>query len=153
MPTTRELSSPEGFSNYVRRVRGVALPAEEIAATYRFAPDGTFQGEVTPPEVYAALLAGEEAPDYARVKANSLGIYAVATNATGVVPWIAPTRPVWPVAQEVFHRVYEPFYLGQRIRFDTEVARSTRLDFEGQNHYLFLSAPESVASAVRAFLR
>jgi pimeloyl-ACP methyl ester carboxylesterase len=134
-------------------VRGVTIPSEELAAQFIFAPDGSLAGEVTPPEIYAALLGGEESPDYSRVMVPALGIYAVARDAGGVVPWLTSSSRIWPVAQEVFYQVFEPFYFGERLRFRTGMARDRVLELPGANHYLFLSDPERVAAAVRAFLQ
>lgn len=152
-PTAAELASREGFGHYVHRVRGVTIPDEELAAQFVFAPDGSLAGEVTPPEVYAALLGSEESPDYARVTAPALGLYAVARDAGDVVPWLVPSAHVWPIAQEVFHQVFEPFYLGERLRFRTGVAQGRVLELTGANHYVFLSDPDRVAAAVRSFLQ
>ncbi|MFN8572071.1 MAG: alpha/beta hydrolase [Gemmatimonadaceae bacterium] len=152
-PSANELASKEGFGRYVQRVRGVSIPADEISASFTFASDGSLVGEVTPPAVYAALLGSEEAPDYARVTAPSLGIYAVAQDAGDVVPWLTPASEDWPVAQEVFSGVFAPFYDGERARFRTGVARNQVIEMPAANHYVFLSDAAQVASAVRSFLQ
>ncbi len=152
-PTTKELASPRGFARYVQRVRGVVIPDAEIAASFRFAPDGSFLDEVASPETYAALLGGEESPDYSRVSAPALGVYAVARNAGDIIPWLTPASPDWPLAQAVFDLVFAPFYARERARFDRGVADSRVLELQGANHYVFLSDADRVAAAVRAFLR
>lgn len=152
-PTIDELSSRRGFAGYVRRVRGVSIPPEEINASFRFARDGSFLGEVASPETYAALLGGEESPDYSRVSAPALGVFAVARNAGDVIPWLTPASPDWPIAQMVFDLVFAPFYAGERARFTSGVAASRVLELSGANHYVFLSDADRVATAVRDFLR
>ncbi len=152
-PTSGELATKEGFGRYIQRVRGVPIPADEIAATFSFATDGSLIGELTPPEIYRELLGSEEAPDYARVRVPSLGIYAVAQDAGDVVPWLTPASEDWPIAQEVFHGVFEPFYGGERARFQTQVTQNQVLEMPAANHYVFLSDAARVAGAVRSFLQ
>ena len=109
-------------------------------------------GLVTPPEVDAAVLAGEERPDYSRVRAPALGVYAVAQDASDIAPWLTPSSPDWAAAQALLRSVYGPFYRAQRARFDAEVANSTVLELDGASHYAFLSDPGRVAGAILAFL-
>jgi non-heme chloroperoxidase len=151
-PVEADLASREGFARYVRLVRGVEIPREEIAATFSFDEGGALTGEVTPPSVYAALLGGEESPDYRRVKAPALAIYAVAQDAGDVIPWLTAASPEWELAQQLFGAVFQPFYASQRARFASEVRNATVREVPGASHYVFLSDPTEVARAMRAFL-
>src|SRR5205823_976297 len=86
--TLRDISSLRAFNRYVKETRGVSLPAGELRAQWILDASGTVIAEVTPLEVYLAILQGEERPDYARVRAPSLGIFAVPDEPSDLAPWL-----------------------------------------------------------------
>ncbi len=150
--TAADVGSRAGFARYLERVKGVRLPDAELGATFRFAGDGSVLAEVTPPEVYVAIVAGVESPDYARVSAPALAIYAVDTTAAYLAPWLTAGAPGWAEAEALWTTVFQPFYAAERARFAREVPGGAVLELDGANHYVFLSDPDRVAAAIRAFL-
>jgi len=150
--TVDDVASLRAFSRYVARVRGVELPRTELTAQWIFAADGSLLGEVTPVEVYLAILAGEERPDYSRVVAPALGIFAVADTPRDFTPWVTPKSAAWASLETLLQTVYSPFYRGQREQFDAGVPRSTRVDLHHANHYVFISDADRVERELRSFL-
>jgi pimeloyl-ACP methyl ester carboxylesterase len=151
-PVLADITSLRSFSRYVSRVHGVTLPMGELRAQWQLASDGSVVAEVTPIEVYLAILGGEESPDYTRVRAPALGIFAVAREPGDVAPWLVPRSIDWAAVKELLVSVLNPFYDGQREHFDTEVRRSTVLRLNGANHYVFISDADRVERALRSFL-
>lgn len=151
-PEAGDLISSTAVGRYLTRIRGVTLPDAEVRATYTFDPDGSLSGEVTPPQVLMELLGGIEAPDWGRVRAPSLAVYAVPLDAADVLPWLGPGSPGWSSAQQLIGDVYVPFYRNERSRFRTLVSGGQVLEMAGANHYVFLSEPARVAQVIRDFL-
>ena len=120
-PAEADVMALAAFANYLLRVLALPLPEAEIRAITVFARDGSVEGLVTPPQITAALVAGVVVPDYRRLTAPALSIYAVPLVPSDLVPWITPTSPDWPRVQVAFDSVIAPLYREQRAKFAADV--------------------------------
>lgn len=150
--TLADIASLRAFRRYARRVRGVSMPMEELRAQYVVDVNGMVVSEVTPVEVYFAILSTEESPDYSRVVAPSLAIYAVPVAASDLAPWLERSSPEWASTTGLLASTFGPFYAAQRAQFASSVAGARLIELPGANHYVFLSDAERVARAIIDFI-
>jgi len=152
LATAADLASRTGFRAYAATILGVTFPTEEIVATTRVGAGGEVTGLVTPPSVQAAMTAGAESPDYPSITAPAMGLYAVASSASDVFPWLSAGSTAWSDAEAWLDTVGAPTKLAQRGRFKAETPNGSVVEIDGANHYLFLSDAARVAAEVVAFL-
>jgi pimeloyl-ACP methyl ester carboxylesterase len=135
---------------YTRRASNVATPEGDFRATERFSPAGRFLGDATPPGISDSVFesAKATAPPYVRVHSPVLAIYNYPETVQQLLPWIAPgdtSRTAWLDSIQTWYRV-------QRESLVRAVPQATVIVLPGASHYVFLGQPDTVASAMRAFL-
>jgi pimeloyl-ACP methyl ester carboxylesterase len=118
--TARDTASAAAYVDYVHRSRGVDIPEADIRARYRY--DG-WNEDVT----RAAQSIEVETPQYRRVRAPALAIYAVNDQ-----------------SDALFARL--------RAEFKSQVARAQVLEIHGAHHWIFISNRDEVLAATRRFL-
>ena len=119
-PSAADTSTPAAYVKYVHRSRKVNIPEADIRTRYRY--DG-WREEINP--AYMAITV--ETPDYAHVRASSLGIYAVNDK-----------------SDELFSML--------RAEFKSQVANSQVIEIHGAHHWIFVSNRDQVLRAIRTFL-
>jgi len=152
LPTGSDLQSLEAYRSYDSRVRGVTLPVAEYKASMQFFASGAVSGPTTPATISAMHSQGVEVPNYAKVTAPTLAIYAISLKASDLLPWFTPANPDWNVAQEILSTVVAPFLQQQREMFGTQLKNSRQVGIESANHYIYISHAERVAQEIRNFL-
>lgn len=150
-PTTEELASALAFERYQDRLQGFHVPIGEALATTEFDSTGALVSHSTPGRVGEAIRNALESPDYSRVRAPALAIYAEFQTASDMLPWLradpaADARVTARLREQVF-----PAYRANRERFAREVkgARVTTLQ---SHHYLFITHASEVERQMRGFL-
>jgi len=143
-PTAADTVSPAAYVAFVHRVRGVNIPESDIRVRYKY--DG-WQEEIT--TAYQSIQA--EHPDYSRVKAPALAIYAVTDTISELEPWQREDRAHAAVWQDVVRGVERVDGLS-REQFRREVEHGTVLELHGAHHWIFVSNRDEVLTAVRRFL-
>ena len=119
-PARSDTSSEAAYVAYVHRSRGVNIPEADIRMRFRY--DG-WQEEIG----YAYQHITVETPQYKRLKAPSLAIYAVDDSS-------------------------DELYSLLRDEFRTEVANGKVLELHGAHHWIFISNRAEVLAACRKFL-
>lgn len=119
-PAKADTSSEAAYVAYVRRSRGVNIPEADIRM--RFRSDG-WQEE----RGYAYQHITVETPQYKRLKAPSLAVYAVDDSS-------------------------DELYSLLRDEFRDEVANGQVLELHGAHHWIFVSNRAEVLAACRKFL-
>lgn len=160
----------QAYGDYVERVYGVRWPESEIRALRRPDSDGRPSGDGFSARTNAKILLGAKSPDYRAVRAPALAIYAVQDSIEDAYPWlrerqhgidavlgavaVATRRPVAIPSLNAwnwFNGRWRPFVDSQKEKFLAEMPNGTVREIHGP-HYIFLSHPDQVASAVRTFL-
>jgi pimeloyl-ACP methyl ester carboxylesterase len=130
-PTAADLASPVGYAARLSRGMGMPIPLDEILVGFEFDGDGHFIGSATNPRVIEQIAQGVQVPDYTRVKAPTLAVYALADH------WTAD---------------YASFAASERERF-ARALPSARVDaIAHSKHYLFLTNRAETVRAMREFL-
>lgn len=119
-PSAADTASPAAYVKYVHRSRKVNIPAADIRTRYRY--DG-WREEIDP--AYMAIAV--ETPNYKRVRAPSLAIYAVNDD-----------------SDELFSLL--------RAEFKAQVPKSQVMEIHGAHHWIFVSNRDQVLTATRRFL-
>ena len=143
-PTAADTASPEAYVDFVHRTRGVNIPESDIRTRYRY--DG-WNEEIT--LAYESI--GTEHPQYKRIRAPALAIYAVPDTVTQLEPWQREDREHVAGQQELIRGI-ESVERKLRSQFRDEVAHGSVLEIHGGHHWIFVSHRSEVISAVRRFL-
>jgi non-heme chloroperoxidase len=151
-PTAADRMNFPAMQQYLRRVFGVTFPEAEVRAQYNATPRNTV-GAYRPPQwMEQAIKSAIRKPDYGRIQAPALAIYATPRSAHDLTPpWVTNETPAMVEA------LNEEFALllvtsKQRIAdFQTGVAHSRVIELPGANHYLFISNEADVLRELRAF--
>jgi pimeloyl-ACP methyl ester carboxylesterase len=141
--------SPSAFAAQIRLMIGADFPDAEIRRRFDFADDGK-------PIVLKKDWRGEsyvaEPPDYSRVQAPALGVYAVRRSAADVFPYYHAQDSAFRLQADRFFEAetskYDP---AEREKFRRGVAHSCVIGIPGASHYVFLSNPDDTERAMRAF--
>ena len=119
-PKAADTTSEAAYVQYVHRSRGVNIPEADIRMRFRY--DG-WREELT--HAYASM--NVETPQYRRVQAPALAIYAVDDAS-------------------------DELYSLLREEFRQQVAKSKVLEIHGAHHWIFISNRAQVLAACRKFL-
>ena len=152
-PTAADRINFPAMRQYLRRVFGVTLPEAEVRAQYDATPRNTV-GAYRPPQwMEQAIKSGVRKPDYARIQAPALAIYATPRSAHDLAPpWVTSETPAM---LEALNEEYALLLVASQQRiadFRSGIAHSRVIELPGANHYLFLSNEADVLREVRAFL-
>lgn len=129
--TPADLASPLGYAAYMARGMGMPLPLDEVQASFTFAPDGHFVGSSTNPTVIQQIASAVRVPDYARIKAPTLALYALADH------WTAD---------------YASFTANEREKLARALPSARVQAIPHAKHYLFLTHRAEVVAELRGFL-
>ena len=149
-PTTEELAGVLAFERYQDRLQGFHVPIGEALATTEFDSAGALVGHNTPPRVGAAIRDALESPDYSRVRAPALAIYADLRTASDMLPWLRADPAVDArITALLRERLFA--YRADRERFAREV-KGARVVALRAHHYLFITHAREVERHMRGFL-
>lgn len=149
-PASRDTLTPGGMAAYQRRTLGFSLPEAELRAINAYS-SGTVRDPV-PASVWRALAAGSGHPDFARITAPALAIFADRSTPGEEFWWYARMNP----AEKVLARLYVDTELPYRRASRDQLARelpAVRVEtIAGAHHFIFLSHPDQTERLIRAFL-
>ena len=143
-PAAADTASPAAYVAFVHRVRGVNIPEADIRTRFRY--DG-WNEEIT--NAYQSIQ--PEHPDYSKVKAPALAIYAVTDSVTQLEPWQRADVAHAAAWQDLIRGLDRVDRLS-RAQFRREVEHGTVLEIHGAHHWVFVSNRDDVLTAVRHFL-
>ncbi len=149
-PSADTYSSVEKFTAYLARAWNWRAPEAETYNTRTVAPDGRVGAMKTSPEIPAAIIKRIEAPDYGKVKAPALALYA-RPDLQIVYPYSADFDADARARAERIIASAETFQQGAMAGFLANSGNRKVQVLEG-NHYLFLTNEAEVARLMRAFL-
>ena len=143
-PTAADTATAAAYVAFVHRTRGVDIPEADIRERYRF--DG-WNEEITP--AYKAISA--EHPDYRKIRAPALAIYAVTDSISQLEPWQRADREHAATLQEIV-RGTESVLKKMRTQFKDETPHGFVQEIHGAHHWIFVSNRDQVLASVRRFL-
>jgi pimeloyl-ACP methyl ester carboxylesterase len=130
-PTPADLASPIGYAAHMSRGMGMPIPLDEVLAGFRFDREGRFIGISSNPSVIRQIAEAVRVPDYARVRAPTLALYALADH------WTAD---------------YASYTAKERERLARALPLARVQAIPHSKHYLFLSHRAEVVRELRGFL-
>jgi pimeloyl-ACP methyl ester carboxylesterase len=145
-PVEADLVSAESFGAWFARRSGVKLPESEVHSLF---------DHHGPPESAAKeYMDSLPRPDYSRVKAPALALYAVPTSAADYYPaWATMNEAARAKAVECFERgTGQATAKASRADFRARVAQGRVVEILHGKHYLFLSNRAEVLAETKAFL-
>lgn len=149
--SARESGSPEAIRALVESTE-IAMPEAEIRATRVFGPDGQFVRAVTPDSIVHSVAVMVEHPEYEKLKAPVLAIYAVYTSPEQLVPrHKTADLPTRQAIDQIFD-MWQPFAKAQRNLLRSSLPQAQIVEIAGGNHYIFISNHQTVTEAVERFL-
>jgi pimeloyl-ACP methyl ester carboxylesterase len=144
--TGRDTLPPSAYVAYVQRTRGVDIPEADIRA--RLAFDGAEESLTTE---YQAVGSAVERPDYLRIRAPALAVFAITDSVDQTDPWIRADTARRAGEQFLLDRL-APIYRAARDQFRRSARGGRVLEVRGGHHWIFLSHADQVARAMRDFL-
>lgn len=151
-PTDDDFASISAFQTYYENAQGVRWPESEVRALYALGPDEEIEGFITPGWIYGAVNEGLAHPDYSRISAPALAIYAVDYPITELFPDYATrdssTQKEMRLRYEAGKRLDEM----SRRAFLNEMGEGKVIELRGAGHSLYLTHADEVAEKMREFL-
>ncbi|HVG30433.1 MAG TPA: alpha/beta hydrolase [Pyrinomonadaceae bacterium] len=149
-PTRDERASLAGYRAWWERNRGFWSDAVETdLRETSVADDGTIKATLSR-EVGQAIFknAAEYHPDYTKVKAPALSLYAI----SGVPLWVPSDEESRRKAQQFLDDVNAPYQRKNIERFRREVRKGRVVELRDSHHYLFIKNQDEVVREMRKFL-
>jgi pimeloyl-ACP methyl ester carboxylesterase len=151
--TSADSASPEAVRDYVSRASyGVTLPLSWVTSTMRFDATGHLIGPATPDSMFPIFLAGTLAPEYRRIQAPALAIYAVPEAARDLFPAYAGMSPADQAKADTATARFRIYIEAQIATVRRELRGARVLIIPRARHYVFISNEQEVERAVRQFL-
>lgn len=154
-PKSKDRASVAAYREYLESVYGVQWPENEIRATREFDARGRYVRDATRPIVNAKVIRGERAPEYQRISAPVLAIYAVDRGIAQDFPWVRRMFIGRGKAELQARRAaaaQRDFEARERRRLAEALPRARVVEIPQASHFLFISHPERVETEMRAFL-
>ena len=145
-PVESDLATPASFGAWFARSRGVRLPEGEVHMLFE---------HHGPPEAGAReYMVSLPRPDYSRLKAPALALYAVPLSAADYYPaWGRMDAAARAKAQACFERgAGQASAQASRADFRARAARGHVVEYARAKHFLFLSNRAEVLAETKAFL-
>ena len=143
-PTASERASRSAYQAFSRRTRGYQLPDFDLDQYDKFGDP--------PGDVPRNIMAGVLAPDYRRIEAPTLALYAFPRSAKELFQAYTLLAPDARRHADAFWPRWQRQVQRERERFEREVRRGTAISLNGATHYMFLSDAEQTASQMWRFL-
>ena len=150
-PTTRELAGALAFQRYQDRLQGFHVPIGEVLATTEFDSAGALVAHSTPPRVGEAIRNALQSPDYSRVRAPALALYADSQAASDMLPWLRSDPAADARVTALLRERTFPAHKRDRETFAREV-KGARVATIRTHHYLFITRAAEVEQQMREFL-
>jgi len=152
-PSASDRKSFPAMQEYLQRVFGNALPEAEVRAEYAVTAQGGVGAYRLPQWLGEAVKNGVQKPDYARIQAPALAIYAIPQSARDLTPaWVKGENPAMLAALNEEYPLLLAARKEQMTEFQNGVAHSRVVELAGANHYVFLSNEADVLRELREFL-
>ncbi len=145
-------ASPAAVDAYLKRTWGMMVPEAQLRAVGKYGPTGHLLADVTPTAVDSAVLAGCGQPDYSRVRAPALAIYAVIDSMPDLFPTASTFDSATAAQARRFTASLQALGATERARYRRELPSGQVLELPGANHYVFYSNQKEVEGAMREFL-
>jgi len=152
-PTASDRKSFPAMQEYLHRVFGNFLPEAEVRAEYAATAQGGVGADLRPPWLGEAIKNGVKKPDYGRIQAPALAIYAIPQSASDLAPaWISGENPAMLAALNEEYPLLLAARKEQMAAFQNGVAHARVVELPGANRYVFLSDEADVLRELRAFI-
>lgn len=149
-PTKDEMASLAGYREWWKRNRGFWSDAVETdLRETSLASDGTIKATLSR-EVGQALFKNATVyrPDYTKIKARALSLYAI----SGLPLWVPQNEEARRKAQEFLDTVNSPYQRKNIEKFRKEMRKGQVIELKNSHHYLFIKNQDEVVREMRRFL-
>ena len=140
---------------WVRRIRGIELPAAEVCEQYQCDAKGNLGPLRIPGHVPTAIFAGVHAPDYRSIPVPALAFYAVPLSGAAIYPYYESGDASWRAAVDSWWAkwlIRGEHWSGRNEDAFRQVRRSAVIEVPNGNHYLFLANEAIVLAGLHEFL-
>jgi non-heme chloroperoxidase len=149
-PSKEERASLAGYRDWWKRIRGYWSEAvENDLRETSIAPDGSLKSTLSR-EIGQAIFknAGGFRPDYTKIKASALSLYAI----SGVPNWVPRDEESRRKAREFLDNVVAPYQRKNIEKFKREMRKGRVVELKDTHHYLFIKNQDEVVREMRKFL-
>jgi pimeloyl-ACP methyl ester carboxylesterase len=139
-------------SAYLSNMFGMKYPEAEVQATRTFTKDGKLKGSVTPDDIGIKIIMGLESPNYQAIQCPTLAVYAVFNHVNELFPNYQDFDPSNKLIAHQAMEVLKPYVLEQIQYFKDHTEGEQVLQFDGADHFIFLTHEREVVSELLKFL-
>jgi len=137
---------------YLSKMFGMKYPQAEVLATRTFTYEGRLKGTVTPDHIGIKIIMGLEKPDYQAIKCPILAVYAVFNHVNELFPNYQDFDHKNKLMAHQAMEVLKPYVLEQIQYFKDQANGEQVLQFEGADHFIFLTHEREVVAELLEFL-
>lgn len=145
-------ASPTAWTARTRLLRGVPITEADVRANTVFAPDGRILRDVTPDSIMMMVIHQAAHPDYRKIRAPALAIYAIIDSASLMIPWQSSLSDSAQALSDTLAAHLRTWEQAGRDQFRHQIENGKVLELHGGNHYIFMSNEAQVEGAMREFL-
>jgi pimeloyl-ACP methyl ester carboxylesterase len=154
-PDDDECASVDSYREYLQKIYGVSFPKSEVRATRLFDAQGRYECDATDGGTNMKVMRGEKEPEYEKITAPVLALYAVGRGLEQDYAWTKSLFIGRGAAENKARRAMiaqENFESAQREKFREALPNARVVEVSGASHYIFLSHAELVEREMREFL-
>ena len=150
--STADSTSSLTVSAYLSNMFGMKYPESEVLATRTFTEEGILMGLVTPDDIGIKIIMGLEPPAYKNIQCPALAVYAVFNHVYELFPnYESFDRSNKLMAHQAME-VLKPYVLDQIQLFMNQVDQKQVVQFDGADHFVFLTHEREVVKELLQFL-
>ena len=139
-------------SAYLSNMFGMKYPEAEVLATRTFTEEGKLKGSVTPDRIGIKIIMSLERPNYKAIQCPTLAVYAVFNHVNELFPNYPDFDQQNKLMAHQAMEVLKPYVLDQIQHFKDEVEGEQVIQFDGADHFVFLTHEREVVAEVTQFL-
>jgi len=150
--STADSASFLTVSAYLSNMFGMKYPESEVLATRTFTDGGKLMGSVTPDDIGIKIIMGLESPAYKDIQCPALAVYAVFNHVNELFPNYEDFDHSNKLMAHQAMEVLKPYVLDQIQIFMEQVDRKHVIQFDGADHFVFLTHEREVVHELLQFL-
>ncbi len=152
-PTARDSSSFANYKAFRKTVIGVDVPDDDIKQTSVFSESGKFLKDVTADSIFGLVFTSVEVPEYSKINAPALAIYAGTDSITLLIPFYNQLDSANKIKADKIYLLWKTYSAGEQTSFSKDVKQGTVKLIPDASHYLFISHPDKTGKMMRDFLK
>lgn len=151
VPASSDLRSFHAYADWRRRTGGVAIPESELRTEFAENPDGSVGRHEVPDYVPAAIMGGDHAHDYSKIRVPVLAFVGYPGLPQDQIGKNHITDPAERIIVEAVYGTYVGMTKNRINRINQAAGGARVVELWDANHFVFLSNETDVLGGIRSF--